>query len=222
MSKIQKLHIFFSLVFSDMSTEEREYLDEKLIEVYAGKGISFDNESLYSNELSPTFTLERKFKSMPILGDLYDILEADPKTRRLALLLKRLVKGSLKAFNQQTNVDLNNKYTVADISELKSDLLPIGMFIVVDLFWDKIKEDRTQKKKVLKLSDDEMAKVTTFARGHGLFYAGANHIAIEFRADKAEPSLITTNREELRQIKKQRLVVQSLEEGDEENVEINV
>lgn len=301
MSKLQKLHIFFSLVFSDMTTEEREYLDEKLIEVYARKGITFDNESLYSNEYSPTFTLERKFKPMPVLGDLYDILEADPKTQRLALLLKRLVKGSLKAFNQQTNVDLNNKYTVADISELKGDLLPIGMFIAVDLFWDKIKEDRTQKKvifldelwkligtagnkltaefvleifkiirgyggaavggtqdiadffaleggkygkgiinnsklkfvlqleedeaealkKVLKLSDDEMAKVTTFARGHGLFYAGANHIAIEFRADKSETSLITTDREELQQIKKQRLAVQSLEEGDEENIEIN-
>ncbi|MCR4436818.1 MAG: hypothetical protein QHH06_14450 [Clostridiales bacterium] len=301
MSKLQKLHVFFSLVFSDMTTEEREYLDEKLIEVYAKKGITFDNESLYSDEFSPTFTLERKFKPMPVLGDLYGILEADPRTQRLALLLKRLVKGSLKAFNQQTNVDLNNRYIVADISELKDNLLPIGMFIVVDLFWDKIKEDRTQKKvifldelwkligtagnkltaefvleifkiirgyggaavggtqdiadffaleggkygkgiinnsklkfvlqleedeaealkKVLKLSDDEMAKVTTFARGHGLFYAGANHIAIEFRASQEEKNLITTDREELRQIKKQRLSLQRLEEGDEENVEIN-
>lgn len=124
MSKIQKLHIFFSLVFPDMTTEEREYLDEKLIEVYERKGITFDNESLCSAEVSPTFTLERQFNPMPVLGDLYDILESDPKTQRLALLLKRLVKGSLKAFNQQTNVDLNNKYTVADISELKGDLLP--------------------------------------------------------------------------------------------------
>lgn len=34
LSKIQKLHIFFSLVFPDVTTEEKEYLDEKLIEVY--------------------------------------------------------------------------------------------------------------------------------------------------------------------------------------------
>ena len=146
LAKIQKLHIFFSLVFTDMTAMEKEYLDEKLIEVYAQKGITFDNQSLYSIECGDTFTLERKFKPMPVLGDLYGLLEQDSKTHRLALLLKRLVKGSLKAFNQQTNVDLNNKYTVADISELKGDLLPIGMFIVVDLFWDKIKEDRTQKK----------------------------------------------------------------------------
>lgn len=297
MSKIQKLHIFFSLVFPDMATEEREYLDEKLIAVYERNGINFDNESLYSDECSQTFTLERKFKEMPVLGDLYDILESDPKSQRLALLLKRLVKGSLKAFNQQTNVDLNNKYTVADISELKGDLLPIGMFIVVDLFWDKIKEDRTQKKvifldelwkligtsgnkltaefvleifkiirgyggsavggtqdiadffaleggkygkgiinnsklkfvlqleedeaealrKVLKLSDEEMAKVTTFARGHGLFYAGVNHIAIEFRSSPEEKNLITTDRAELEEIKrrKKERISSGLDEQDD-------
>ena len=29
LAKIQKLHIFFSLVFTDMTSEEKEYLDEK-------------------------------------------------------------------------------------------------------------------------------------------------------------------------------------------------
>ena len=297
MSKIQKLHIFFSLVFTDMTTEEREYLDEKLIDVYAKKGITFDNESLYSNEISQIFTLERKFKPMPVLGGLFDILDADQKTQRLALLLKRLVKGSLKSFNQQTNVDLNNRYTVADISDLKGDLLPIGMFIAVDLFWDKIKEDRTQKKvifldelwsligtggnkltaefvleifkiirgyggaaiggtqdvadffsleggkygkgiinnskmkfvlqleeeeaealrKILKLSDEEVAKVTSFARGHGLFYAGTNHIAIEFKASSEEKNLITTDRAELEEIRRHKTekIAAGLEEQDD-------
>ena len=120
----------------------------------------------YMNEFEATFTLERKFKPMPILGDLYDLLEHDPRTQRLALLLKRLVKGSLKSFNQQTNVDLNNKYTVADISELKGDLLPIGMFIAVDLFWDKIKEDRTQKKVIF--LDELWSLIGTFRQqAHG-------------------------------------------------------
>lgn len=151
-----------------MTQEEKEYLDEKLIEVYALKGITFENESLYSNEWGSTFTLDRKFNPMPVLGDLYDLLEKEKNTQRLALMLKRLVKGSLKAFNQQTNVDLNNRYTVADISELKSDLLPIGMFIVVDLFWDKIKEDRTQKKVIFL---DELWK---------LIGTGGNSLTAEF------------------------------------------
>ena len=64
-----------------------------------------------------------------------------------------------------------------------------------------------------------MAKVTSFARGHGLFYAGANHIAIEFRGSMEEKNLITTDREELLQIKKKNSNIQSLEEKEEENQE---
>ena len=149
LAKIQKLHIFFSLVFTDMTIEEKQYLDDKLIEVYALRGISFDNPTLFAEGQDYLSESERPFKEMPVLGDLYELLSNDPNTQRLALILKRLVHGSLKSFNQKTNIDLANKYTVADISDLKDDLLPIGMFIVVDLFWDKIKEDRTQKKVII-------------------------------------------------------------------------
>ena len=79
-----------------MTAMEKEYLDEKLIEVYAEKGITFDNQSLYSIECGETFTLERKFKPMPVLGDLYELLEQDSKTHRLSLLLKGLSKVHLK------------------------------------------------------------------------------------------------------------------------------
>lgn len=84
----------------------------------------------------------------------------------------------------------------------------------------QLEEDEAEAlKKVLKLSDDEMAKVTSFARGHGLFYAGMNHIAIEFRASQEEKNLITTDREELQTIKMQRLSKMQLEEVGAEIVE---
>ncbi len=44
---------------------------------------------------------------------------------------------------------MSNKYIVADISNLKGKMLPIGMFIVADLFWDRIKEDITKKKTLI-------------------------------------------------------------------------
>lgn len=293
LSKIQKLHIFFSLVFPDMTVEEKQYLDDKLIEVYRLKGITFDNESLYSDEID-RMTGKRKFKSMPVLGDLYELLAKEQNTTRMALLLKRLVTGSLQLFNQQTNIDLSNKFTVADISELKEEILPLGMFIAIDLFWDKIKEDRTQKKviiidelwnligssgnkqtaqfileifkiirgyggaaigatqdvndffaleggkfgkgiinnskmkivlqlededaevlrRVLKMSDEEVAKVTSFKRGHGLFYAGNNHIAIEFKASQEEKDMITTDRAELEELKRKRKISRAIEDED--------
>ena len=85
---------------------------------------------------------------MPVLGDVYDILHGNTETRRLANIVNRLVHGSASSFNQETNVNLDNKYIVLDISELTGDLLPVGMFVVLDYVWSKVKEDRTVEKAV--------------------------------------------------------------------------
>lgn len=45
-AKIQRLHIFFSLLIPDMNHEERQLLDEAMIRTYAKKGISHDNDTL--------------------------------------------------------------------------------------------------------------------------------------------------------------------------------
>ena len=58
-------------------------------------------------------------------------LKESSSTLRLANILNRRVSGSAKTFNQQTNVSLDNKYIVLDISELTGDLLTVGMFIDV-------------------------------------------------------------------------------------------
>ena len=87
---------------------------------------------------------------MPILEDVYNVLLESEDTKRLAHILNRLVHGSASSFNQQTNVDLTNKYTVLDISELtgSSDLLTAGMFVALDYVWDKAKQNRTVEKTI--------------------------------------------------------------------------
>lgn len=67
-------------------------------------------------------------------------------TKRIAVIVSRFVTGSAQSFNQQTNVDLSNKYIVLDLSELKGKLLPVGMMIALDYVWDKIKSDRTKRR----------------------------------------------------------------------------
>jgi hypothetical protein len=62
--------------------------------------------------------------------------------------VNRLVHGSASTFSQQTNVNLENKYTVLDISELTGDLLTVGMFVALDYVWDKVKENRTSEKAI--------------------------------------------------------------------------
>ena len=140
--KIQQLHIFFSLLIPDINHEERQLLDEALIRTYAKKGITHNNESLIDPDHPD------RYREMPLLGDVYEILMESPETKRMGNILNRLVNGSAKAFNQHTNVQLDNLYTVLDISELTGELLPVGMFVALDYVWDKAKEDRTKEKAI--------------------------------------------------------------------------
>ena len=160
--KIQQLHIFFSLLIPDMNHEEKQLLDEALIRTYAEKGITHDNDSLIDPD-DPS-----KYKTMPLLEDVYNILMSSSDTKRLGNILNRLVHGSAKTFNQHTNVDLSNPYTVLDISELTGDLLTVGMFVALDFVWDKAKEDRTKEKAIF---IDEIWQ---------LVGAGSNSMAAEF------------------------------------------
>ena len=161
--KIQRLHIFFSLLIPDMTNEERQLLDEALVLVYGQKGITHDNASLEDPEHPG------QYREMPVLGDLYAILKKYTQTRRMAVILNRLVNGSASTFNQQTNVSLDNRYTVLDISSLTGDLLTVGMFVALDFVWDRAKEDRTEEKAIF---IDECWQILSGAGAAGTLMAG--------------------------------------------------
>ena len=142
-SKINKLIGFFNLIFGKINEEEKAILEDKIIEVYKIKGINFNDNSLYKNK--------KQFKEstdMPILEDFYKVLEKDEKTQIFKTKLIPFIKGSLKFFNNYSNVELNNKLIVADVYELGEDNLKYGMYLFTELFWDKIKKDRNVKKAI--------------------------------------------------------------------------
>ena len=85
---------------------------------------------------------------MPILEDLYNELGNDEKTIFLKRKLYPFIKGSLKFLNNHTNVRIDNKLIVADIYELGEENLKFGMYLFTELFWDKIKKDRNEKKAI--------------------------------------------------------------------------
>ncbi|MBR3255652.1 MAG: ATP-binding protein [Clostridia bacterium] len=146
--KISKLIGFFNLIFGNLNEEEKAIIEEKLIETYKRKEINFDDESLYKINSKNRKKEFKKNKDMPILEDLYNVFNEDIKTKKYANKLIPFVKGSMKFFNNYTNVELNNDLIVADVYDLGEDNLKYGMYLFTDIFWDKIKENREEKKAI--------------------------------------------------------------------------
>ena len=150
-TKISKLIGFFNLIFGEINEEEKGVLEEKIIECYKQKGISFDDKTLYKKNTNENINIKPIFKEtkdMPILEDLYELLKKDKKTQKFYTKLIPFVKGSLSFFNKHTNVEINNKLIVADVYDLGEENLKFGMYLFTELFWDKIKKNRDEKKAI--------------------------------------------------------------------------
>ena len=139
-TKISRLIGFFNLIFGELTEEEKAILEEKLIECYKEKNITFDDETLYKNGKF------KNSKDMPILEELYNIFDKYPETKRFKIKLMPFIKGSLKFFNNYTNIELENKLIIADIYELGEENLQYGLYLFTELFWDRIKKNRESKK----------------------------------------------------------------------------
>ena len=137
------------MVFGELNEEEKALLEEKLIETYKFKNITFDDRSLYKrNKKTKKYNIFKSSYDMPILEDLYNVLEKDKRTQKFKIKLIPFVKGSLSFFNKYTNVEINNKLIVADVYELGEENLKFGMYLFTELFWDKIKKNRKIKKAI--------------------------------------------------------------------------
>ena len=145
-TKISKLMGFFNLIFGNIDEEEKAIIEEKLIEVYKEKGITFDDKTLFKEKNNKIIFKESE--DMPILEDLYNIFEKDERTKRFKTKLIPFVKGSLKFLNNYTNIKLDNDLIVADVYDLGEENLKYGIFLFTELFWDRIKKNRNIKKAI--------------------------------------------------------------------------
>ena len=84
-----------------------------------------------------------KEKYIPVMSDFYDILMAQPEeeAKDIALSLELFVNGSLNIFNHQTNVDVNNRFTVYGIRDLGTELSPITMLVMMESIQNRIVEN---------------------------------------------------------------------------------
>lgn len=145
-TKIGKLIGFFNLIFGELNEEEKAIIEENLIKVYASKQINFNDKSLFKRKNKKIIFKEER--DMPILEDLYNLLNADKKTKKFAIKMIPFVKGSMKFFNNYTNIKIENELIIADIYDLGEENLKYGMYLFTEIFWDKIKENRKEKKAI--------------------------------------------------------------------------
>mgnify|MGYP005765241355 FL=1 len=136
-TKIEKLIGFFKLIIQDIKEEEKSLIEDAIIKTYKEKEITFKDESLYKNGKF------KDTKDMPILEDLYNKLNKKMKAK-----LFPFIYGSMKFFNNYTNVILDNNIIIADIYELGEENIKYGMYAFIELFWNKIKKERIKKKAI--------------------------------------------------------------------------
>ena len=257
--KILSLHSLLKIMLGNMTASEEAILDRALVATYKAKGITPDPAT--------------QNKEPPLMEDLYKALIGmeTAEAKNLSYRLEKFIKGSFRGiFDQRSNIDIKNQFTVFGIKEMEDELRPIAMFIILDFIWTRVKRDlkrrllivdeawylmkypdsasflhslakRARKyylgvttitqdvedflsidqgkaivtnsslqlllkqstaavdrlQEVFYLSEGEKRLLMAADIGEGLFFAGANHVAIRVIASPDEHQIITTNPEEV-------------------------
>ncbi len=262
--KILSLHGFFKVIMGTLTPTEDAILDKALVSAYKSKGIT-PEPATQKNE-------------PPLMEDLYKAFLGmeEEAAKGLADRLEKFVKGSLIGiFNQHSNLDIRNTFTVFSIKNMEEALRPIAIYLILDFIWTRIKNDikkrilivdeawymmqhpdsatflysiaKRARKYYLGLSTisqdvedflntdygkaivtnssiqilmkqspaaiDKLTDVFYLTEGErhlllaadvgeGIFFAGPNHVAIRVIASPDEHALVTTNPEELLDMRK--------------------
>lgn len=138
--KILSLHALLRIIMGNLDPAHDAILDRALVETYQQKGITPDPAT--------------QTKEPPLMEDLYKTLlgTEDANARELALRLEKFIKGSMSGiFNQQSNFDIKNPFTVFSIKGMEEELRPVAMHIILDFVWTKVR--RSLKKRLLILDE---------------------------------------------------------------------
>lgn len=134
--KILSLHSLMRVIMGAITPTQDAILDRALIMTYKAKGITMDPET--------------QGKEPPLMEDLYKTLIGMeiPDALDLAARIEKYVKGSFVGiFDQQTNINIVNPFTVFSVKDLQDTLRPIAMFIILDYIWTRVKKNL--KKRIL-------------------------------------------------------------------------
>ncbi len=123
------LHGLFKLMLGTLTPAEDGILDKAILDTYALKKIKLDTQNLEGVE-------------PPTMHELVDVLSTTEGGEHMAQTLMKYTEGSYAGvFDQQTNIELNNKMIVFQIRDLEEQLRPIAMYVVLNFLWNRIRAD---------------------------------------------------------------------------------
>lgn len=132
--KVLTLHSLLKVMMGEMNPTDEALLDRALLETFRLKGITQDPDT---QKLEP-----------PLMEDMYKVLLGmeEPEAKGLADRLQKFVMGSAKGlFDSHTTVDIHNNFTVFGIRDLEESVRAIGMFIILDYIWTRVRRDRRKR-----------------------------------------------------------------------------
>jgi len=189
--KILSLHSLFKIIMGNMTATEEAILDRSLMATYQMKGITQEPAT--------------QTKEPPLMEDLYKTLMGmeDPLSRSLADRIEKYVRGSFSGiFDQHSNVDIKNKFTVFSLRDLEASLRPIAMFVILDFIWTKVRKEL--KKRILVVDEawfmmrtpDSADFLNSIAKRARKYYLGLTTVTQDvedFLKDDIGKSIITNS-----------------------------
>lgn len=169
--KMLSLLGFFKVLFGGITNIEESILDRALNLAYRERGITLDPET--------------QTKEPPMLEDLYKVLKgmAETEAHGLARRMEKYIIGSgAGVFNEATNFEINNPFTVFSIRDLQDELKPLAMYLMLDFIWTKIRKERKRRILIVDeawymMQDAESAKfMYSIAKRARKYYLGLSTI----------------------------------------------
>jgi type IV secretory pathway VirB4 component len=138
--KIIHLHSLLKVMIGNVTATQDALMDRALVAAYKAKGITPD-PATQANE-------------PPLMEDLYKALLGmeNDEANDLAARLEKFVTGSFRGiFDQKSNINIKNQFTVFSVREMEEEMRPIAMFMILDFVWTRVR--KKLKKRILVIDE---------------------------------------------------------------------
>ncbi|MCK9272806.1 DUF87 domain-containing protein [Candidatus Gracilibacteria bacterium] len=122
-----------NLMLGKITPSESSILEKALIITYSLKGITFDDDNI-----------ERK--EVPVMKDLYSVLETMDGAKGLVERLEKYVSGIFSGiFSEPTNINLTEGLQVFSVRDLDEVLRPVAMYIILNYIWNIVRSSNKKR-----------------------------------------------------------------------------